>query len=131
MNKVFTVSIIGCGSRGCDAYGKLFHEQKERFQIVSLCDLREERLSRFGREYEVPQDNLFTDENLFFQKKRSDALVIATQDKDHVHMCLRAMELGYTVLLEKPIKPYNQAPSLEGTYGAWLYGFIGKADNAR
>ena len=63
MNKVFTVSIIGCGSRGCDAYGKLFHEQKERFQIVSLCELREERLARFGREYEVSQENLFTDDN--------------------------------------------------------------------
>ena len=108
MNKVFTVSIIGCGSRGCDAYGKLFHEQKERFRIVSLCELREERLSRFGREYGVSQENLFTDENLFFQKKRSDALVIATQDKDHVRMCLRAMELGYTVLLEKPITPDKQ-----------------------
>ena len=108
MNKVFTVSIIGCGSRGCDAYGKLFHEQKERFQIVSLCELREERLARFGREYEVSQENLFTDENLFFQKRRSDALVIATQDKDHVRMCLRAMELGYTVLLEKPITPDKQ-----------------------
>ena len=38
MNKVFTVSIIGCGSRGCDAYGKLFHEQKERFKLFLFAN---------------------------------------------------------------------------------------------
>ena len=103
--KMFTVSIIGCGSRGCDVYGNLFYKQRDKFKIASLCDTRAERLERFGAAYGVPADLLFSDEEDFFREKRSDGLVIATQDKDHVRMCLRALELGYAVLLEKPITP--------------------------
>ncbi len=103
MKKQFTVSIIGCGSRGCDAYGQLIHGRKDDFKIVSLCDLRQERLNRFGELFGCDKAELFIDENAFFAKKRSDALVIGTQDKDHVRMCLKAMELGYKILLEKPI----------------------------
>ena len=44
----------------------------------------------------------------FLRKKRSDALVIATQDKDHVRMCIKALELGYDILLEKPISPSEE-----------------------
>mgnify|MGYP003295389648 CR=1 FL=1 len=44
----------------------------------------------------------------FLKEKRSDALVIATQDRDHVDMCIRALELGYDVLLEKPITPIKE-----------------------
>lgn len=38
MNKQFTVSIIGCGSRGGDAFGQLMYREKDFFRIVSLCD---------------------------------------------------------------------------------------------
>lgn len=103
MQKQFSVSIIGCGSRGCDVYGRLFSQQPERFHIAALCDIRPERLERFGKLYNTRQ--LFTDEEEFFRERRSDALVIATQDRDHVRMCLRALQLGYTVLLEKPVTP--------------------------
>lgn len=103
MEKTFSVSIIGCGSRGCDVYGNLFHAQKDKFRIAALCDVRKEQTERFGKHYGT--DELFTDEREFFRKRRSDALVIATQDQDHVRMCLRALELGYTVLLEKPVTP--------------------------
>ncbi len=103
MKSIFTVSIIGCGSRGCDAYGQLINQRKDCFKIVSLCDLRKNRVERFGTLFNVKKENLFTDEESFFAEKRSDALIIATQDQDHVRMCLKAMELGYKILLEKPI----------------------------
>ena len=51
MQKRFSVSIIGCGSRGCDVYGRIFSEQPDRFQIAALCDVRPERLERFGKLY--------------------------------------------------------------------------------
>ena len=34
--KIFTVSIIGCGSRGCDAYGSLINTQKDKFKIETM-----------------------------------------------------------------------------------------------
>ncbi|MBQ7340105.1 MAG: Gfo/Idh/MocA family oxidoreductase [Clostridia bacterium] len=105
MGRVFTASIIGCGSRGATIYGnKMFHKP-ERFKLVSLCDIDTVVLNRYSKEWNVAKENCFTDENEFFKEKRSDILVIATQDRDHVRMCNRALELGYEILMEKPISP--------------------------
>lgn len=102
-NKIFTVAIIGCGARGALTYGRLINKKKDCFKIVSLCDLREDRLSRFASEFGVARENTFTDENEFFKERRADLLVIATQDGDHVRHCLAAFACGYDVMLEKPI----------------------------
>ena len=105
MKKIFTVSIIGCGSRGVDAYGKCLFEMKDKFQIVSVCDLNTRKIEIVQKAWGISQENCFYDEDEFFKEKRSDALVIATQDQDHVRMCVKALELGYDILLEKPISP--------------------------
>ncbi len=102
-NKIYTVAILGVGSRGADAYGKIINDRKDKFDIVSLCDIRQERLDRFGKIFGVAEENRFLDEAEFFKAKRADILVIATLDNDHVRQCLKAFELGYDVLLEKPI----------------------------
>ena len=47
-------------------------------------------------------------ENEFLKEKRSDILVIATQDRDHVRQAIKALDLGYDILLEKPISPDKQ-----------------------
>ena len=102
MKKVYTVAIIGCGSRGREAYGKIFHQYPE-WSIVSLCDISQEQLLRASQEFKVAKENCFLSEEEFFQEKRADVLVIATQDRDHVRMCIKALKLGYDILLEKPI----------------------------
>ncbi|MCM1296219.1 MAG: Gfo/Idh/MocA family oxidoreductase, partial [Muribaculaceae bacterium] len=101
--KIFSVAILGCGNRGADSYGEYMFAAKDKFKISVLCDLKEEVLEKYGKKFGVSKENLFNDENTFFAKKRADAIVIATQDKDHVRHCLKAMELGYDILLEKPI----------------------------
>ena len=107
-NKLFTVAILGVGSRGADIYGRLLMSLPEKFKIVSLCDPKAHRLSTFGDEFGVNEIERFTDENLFFEKKRADVLVIASLDNDHARQCLKAFELGYDVLLEKPITEYKE-----------------------
>lgn len=101
--KVFTVAILGVGARGANAYGWQFNDAPDRFNIVSLCDLRPDRLEIFGEKYNVPKDACFTDENEFFKEKRADLLVITTLDNDHVRHCLKAFELGYDIMVEKPL----------------------------
>lgn len=101
--KIFTVAIIGVGARGADAYGWQLHDAKDRFKIVALCELRKERLERFGKKFEVPESGLFTDENEFFQEKRADLLLVATQDKDHFRHCIKGFALGYDIMTEKPL----------------------------
>lgn len=34
----FSIAIIGCGNRGAESYGTLFMAEKEKYEIVSLCE---------------------------------------------------------------------------------------------
>ncbi|MBQ9510967.1 MAG: Gfo/Idh/MocA family oxidoreductase [Clostridia bacterium] len=103
MGKIFTVAILGCGSRGANAYGRKMFDMPDKYKIVSLCDINPEKLRLTKETFSVPDEETFTDENEFFKKKRADVIVIATQDQDHVRHCVKALELGYDVLLEKPL----------------------------
>lgn len=99
---IISVAILGCGSRGI-TYGKLMRERVGGYEIVSLCDCKSIALNKAAEKFGVKEECLFLDEQEFFKEKRADLLIIATLDKDHVRQCLRALELGYDVLLEKPI----------------------------
>lgn len=105
MKKVFSVAIIGCGSRGQGAYGKYMYARKDEFEIVALCDINPRILEISKERFNVKDENVFLNSEEFFAKKRADVIVIATQDRDHVDMCIKALKLGYDVLLEKPISP--------------------------
>ena len=108
MNKIFTVAIIGCGSRGQNVYGKYMFEAKDKFQIVALCDINQRMLEIASARFGVEKENCFVNDEDFFARKRADVLVIGTQDRDHVRQCVKALELGYDVLLEKPISPIEE-----------------------
>ena len=101
--RVITISIIGVGARGGEAYGRYIYSLKDKFKIVSLCDVNEYRLKKYGEAYEVPESERFTDEENFFKKKRSDVLLIGTMDRQHVRQAVKALDLGYDLVLEKPI----------------------------
>ena len=103
MEKTFTVAIIGVGARGADVYGPLIHRQKNRYNIVALCDCNVNRLESASKKFEVSKENCFADENEFFKQKRADLLLVATQDRDHYGHCLKGFELCYDIMTEKPL----------------------------
>ena len=92
-NGIITISIIGVGARGAEAYGRYIYSLKDKFKIVSLCDPNEYRLKKYGDAYEIPAEQRFTDEESFFEKKRSDILLIATMDQLHVRQAVKALDL--------------------------------------
>ncbi len=102
-NNVLTVAILGCGNRGAYTYGALMAKKPDKYKIVALCDKSQARLQQWGDCFDVSKSARFLDCDTFFEKKRADVLVIATQDDTHVAFCLRALEVGYDILLEKPL----------------------------
>lgn len=102
--KRFSVAILGGGSRGLDTYAN-FMNKTGHFDIVAVCDVRPVRLEFAQEKYNVKKENCFLKEEEFFKEKRADVLVIATQDQDHVRQAIKGLELGYDILLEKPITP--------------------------
>ena len=100
---MITVSILGVGARGGFTYGRYMNMCKDKYKIVSLCDKNQDKLDKYSAMFGIGKDQCFLNEEEFFSEKRSDLLVIATLDEDHVRHALKALELGYNILLEKPL----------------------------
>jgi predicted dehydrogenase len=107
-NKIVTISILGVGARGGEAYGRYIQKLKDKFKITHVCDVNHTRLHKYGDLFDVAKENRFDDEDKFFEKKWSDVLFIATQDRMHVRMAKKALLLGYDIVLEKPISDDTQ-----------------------
>ena len=95
--------LIGAGSRGM-VYGSW--AKQHGISIAAVAELRPDRLQFAGSQLDVPSDMLFSNaDTLFRQGKIADAAIIATMDRDHFHHVMQALDLGYDILLEKPISP--------------------------
>lgn len=116
---MLTFSIIGLGNRG-SVYADNLIKQKD-VKIVSVCDTDIKSLKKAQEVYGVAAENTFLNENEFFAAKRADVLLIATLDGLHCRQAVRGMQLGYDVLLEKPVAP-NLAEVNEIYSAAQKYG---------
>lgn len=97
------VVIIGAGNRG-RAYSQYARMFPECMQIVGVSDIRDSRKNTMGDNFNVPQEHRFGDwSEVFKVPKFADSVVIATPDDTHYHPCMKALEWGYDVLLEKPV----------------------------
>ncbi len=97
-----TVSIIGLGIRGGEVYGKYIRKAYAQYPIRALCDIQPKKMEKYATEFGVSRENCFSCEEQFFERKRSDILIVATPDKTHIRIALKALSLGYHVLLETP-----------------------------
>ena len=102
MDKLFTVSCIGLGHRGVE-YLKTMYNDPKHFKVISVCDLNKERVEIAKKEFNLKEEDCFLNEDDFFKIKRSDVIIVSTQDRDHVGHCIKALKLGYDILCEKPI----------------------------
>ena len=58
----FSIAIIGCGNRGAESYGTLFMAEKEKYEIVSLCESDGVKLKKYGDRFSVSAENRFPSE---------------------------------------------------------------------
>lgn len=101
--KIYTVAVLGAGARGGRVYARLMNRLPERYRLTHVCDIKREVLETISEEFEIPFENRYIDDGEFLKERRADILVIATPDDCHVRHALRAMELGYDILCEKPL----------------------------
>lgn len=103
---MITVAVCGCGSRGVNSYAKYALVHPDKMKVVAGADIDQEKLNLFKSIYNVQDDMLFhSDDELLSKPKLADVLVIATQDRHHVKEAIKALELGYHLVIEKPISP--------------------------
>ena len=102
-NKQVTAIIIGAGNRG-RLYASYAEKFPEHMKIVGVSDILESRCQTMANKHDVPEENRFGHyREVFTKPKFADVVVISTPDDKHIEPCLKALEMGYDVLLEKPV----------------------------
>ena len=99
---MITFALIGYGQRG-----KFYLDTLSKYKdvkIAAVCDVRAEKRALAKSNYNLSDDALFETEYTFFDKGRlADVLIIASPDQCHYDQAVRALKLGYHLILEKPI----------------------------
>ncbi len=97
-------ALIGAGNRGMIYSRYAFHQRG--IEIAAVVEPDRKRREVAAAEFGIPPEMQFSDPGEFFAKGRiCEVLIIATLDRDHYQITMDALELGYNILLEKPISP--------------------------
>lgn len=95
--------VCGAGNRG-NVYGDYAVEYPEELDIVGVAEPIPIRQERFADKHDIKNKHRFeTWEHVFDQKKFADVIIITTPDDLHHGPAMRALNMGYDLLLEKPI----------------------------
>lgn len=95
------IAIIGYGDRG-NGYAHLFKEHGA--EISAICDTDKNKLQKAAEKFNLDSEHIFANEEDFWAKgKLADLLIVSTLDQLHHRHVMKAIELGYDILLEKPI----------------------------
>lgn len=107
--KPITAVVLGAGSRGC-TYSGFAKEYPGELQIVAVAEPRADRRAALAQELKIPAHNCFASwQELLAQPRMADCAFVCTLDDDHTKPAIRAMELGYDILLEKPMSNTEDA----------------------
>lgn len=97
--------VIGAGSRGT-RYASYANQYPDRARIVGVAEPRQYYRESLMSEYAIPDKQVKDDwRQLADLSKFADAVVIATPDALHTEPAITFSELGYHILLEKPMAP--------------------------
>ena len=101
--KPITAIVLGAGHRG-STYAGYAKDHPDELQIVGIADPRADRRDPLADKLNVPAEGRYDRwEDVLSQPKMADAVFVCTQDDSHTAPALKALELGYHVLLEKPM----------------------------
>ncbi len=96
--------LIGAGNRG-KTYTEI-GKQIGEFEVIAVAEPIKNRREYVADFHGIPENMCFESwEPLLALGKIADAAIISTMDRDHYAPAMKAIELGYDLLLEKPVSP--------------------------
>ena len=98
--------IVGAGSRGL-AYGRFATAYPRELNVVGLAEPDPIRRERFLSEHDIAPHMVFKDWQSLLEggRKLAATVINCTMDRMHFESTMRMLDLGYDVLLEKPMAP--------------------------
>ncbi len=95
------LALIGAGQRGM-IYARYAHQLG--IEIAAVADVDVAKRESAAREFGIPAEQVYaTASQLLSKPKLADALILATMDRDHYAQAMQALDIGYHLLLEKPV----------------------------
>ena len=103
--KKLKVIVIGAGSRGM-CYSSKMLEYPDKFEVVAVAEPMGYKRRQLQKMYGIPDEMCFESwEPLTELGRIADFAVIATPDRLHYAPAMKAISIGYDLLLEKPMAP--------------------------
>lgn len=102
-HKQVTIAVVGAGNRG-QAYSGWVGAHPDRARVVAVAEPRDFQRKQLAADYDIPPDQVFSSwDDLARAGRIADAVIVATQDAMHVEPAVTFADLGYHLLLEKPM----------------------------
>lgn len=102
--KPIQAALIGAGGRGAGTFGSFALRNPYEIQFIAVAEPNPERRVQFANQHNIPPNLQFTTwEDLLARPKLCEALVIASMDRLHYAPTMAALDIGYDILLEKPM----------------------------
>lgn len=98
--KQLKIAILGQGRSGRNIHGQFIIKNADKFKVVAVVDLLEERRERAEREYGC---DTYSDYRDLFKRKDIDLVINSTISHQHAPITLEFLKLGFNVLCEKPL----------------------------
>jgi predicted dehydrogenase len=96
-------AIVGAGQRGA-GYATWIGRHGDRAQVVAVAEPRAYQRESLAREHGV--EHVFSSwRELAAVPRLADAVIVSTQDSEHVEPAIALARKGYHVLVEKPLAP--------------------------
>ena len=101
--KQYSFILIGAGGRGL-TYTRQMLKMPEKYKLVAMADPSPNKQDICKREFGLTEEACYEDwKDILAKPKMADIAVIATMDHLHYEPAMKAIELGYDLLLEKPV----------------------------
>jgi len=97
------VIVIGAGGRG-SGYTNIMANYSDKFKVVGVAEPVDDRRNYIKEKHGCDEANCYTTwEHILTVPKFADIAIISTMDQLHLAPAMKALELGYDLLLEKPV----------------------------
>lgn len=104
MSKRLNVGVVGAGWAGKLHLRTLKHIKNVK--IITICDMNQEVVSKIAQDFDIL--TYYTDFDTMLSETKLDFITICTPPKSHANLCIKAIESGVHVLIEKPFTSTTQ-----------------------
>ena len=103
MDTKLTFLLLGAGSRGT-MFAEILAEDYAPGTLVAVAEPNPERRAKIAELHGIPKERQFESwEEALNSSKLADVVINTTMDRHHVDSAVASCELGYHMLLEKPM----------------------------